>query len=137
MPKINLNTEALLKIRISKENFKDDCVIGFNTDATSEFDSEMDAYKFYPTDNNLPSIAVVPDQRTLSMSILMLPVPEKDMVIPLELKTGNYTEMYISNLEIDSYDEDYCFMLEDSELNKTVAFDKGQVCRFNITPDTR
>lgn len=137
MPSVDLNTEALIRIRISKENFKDDCVIGFNSTATSEFDPHMDAYKFYPTENDLPSIAVTPEYQSLSMSITMLPVPEKDMIIPLELKTGDLTEMYISNLEIDSYDEDYCFILEDRELNRSIPFNKGQVYKFDMTPQTK
>lgn len=137
MPSVDLNTEALIRIRVSKENFKDDCVIGFNSSATSDFDPTMDAYKFYPTENNLPSIAVVPEYQSLSMSITMLPVPEKDMIIPLELKTGDFTEMYISNLEIDSYDEDYCFILEDREFHRSIPFNKGQVYKFDITPQTK
>ncbi|MGB1032619.1 MAG: T9SS type A sorting domain-containing protein, partial [Flavobacteriales bacterium] len=111
-------------------------VVGFNDQATQEFDGEYDAYKFYAVDVTIPSIAAIPDTEVPERhAISMVPVPEEELIIPLEIKPGDQTDLMISNVHVDSFDDNICMILEDKELNSFTPFNEGDEYPF-IMSDT-
>lgn len=135
---VDADTETTVRIRLSHEDITDECVFGFNHHATEDYDENIDAYKFYPTNSNLPSIAIksAEHDEALPLSISMMPIPEEGKTIPLEIKTGELTEMYISNAGVDSFEEDVCLTLEDTELGTLVPMNQGDTYAFEVTQNT-
>jgi PKD repeat protein len=131
-------TETTVRIRLSHDDISDECVFGFNQHATEGYDENIDAYKFYPTNAHLPSIAVKSEnaEDEVPLSISMMPIPEDGQIIPLEVKTGEHTEMYISNAGVDSFNDDVCLTLEDTELDKMVPMNQGDTYTFTVTEKT-
>lgn len=131
MRSADANTETVIRIRLEGTSKMDETVIGFNDQATMEFDSNYDAYKFYAQDTSIPSIALIPDSSTTERhSISMIPVPEEDTVIPLEVKKGADTDLTLSNVIVDSFDDNICLILEDKELGIFTPFNEGDVYPF-------
>lgn len=135
----DLETQAVVRLRLNTDNEEvyDETVLGFRFGATEGFDTELDAYKFFASNEALPSLASVPDTLSESaMSIAMLPVPEEDMVIELNFKPGSNSELTMENILVDSYDADMCFVLEDRELETFVSFNEGDTYAFEVTDNT-
>ncbi|MEO0403297.1 MAG: PKD domain-containing protein, partial [Bacteroidota bacterium] len=125
------NTETTIRIRLEGTTNIDEAVVGFNDLATNEFDGEYDAYKFYASNTAIPSIALIPDSISQEKhAISMIPVPEEDTVIPLEIRKGADTDLMLSNVHVDTFDDNICLVLEDRELGTFTPFNEGDVYPF-------
>lgn len=133
MKSTNSATQSLVRIRLktSNANVFDEAVLGFHFGATPEFDSQLDAYKFFATNANLPNLAVVSDLESRQpMSVAMVNVPEEDMIVDLHVRKGVYSALTLENTLVDSFEEDLCLVLEDRELEVRVPFNQGDSYDF-------
>jgi PKD repeat protein len=130
----DMNTQTVIRMRLTADEDWDETVIGFNTNASEEFDHQLDALKFYSPNSSLPNLATCSDTVSNSQmdvfSINMLPVPDENLYIDLIVKPGSYSEFTLSNEVVDSYDENLCMILEDSELGTFMPFNEGDSYSF-------
>lgn len=129
------NTESLVRIRLntSNENIWDETVVGFHNGAGEGFDSQLDAWKFFASNEQLPNIATRPlDDDTRALAISMLPIPEEDTVVDLVIRSGSQTNLTLVNTLVDSYENEICLVLEDRELESRVSFNQGDSYSFTV-----
>lgn len=129
----DMNTQTVIRLKLEGGDKYDETVIGFHALALPGFDPEYDAYKFYAPSASLPNLASVADATENAdneMGINMIPAPEEDVMIDLIVKKGDYNEMVLSNVMIDTYDENICLVLEDKELETFVSFGEGATYPF-------
>lgn len=127
----NMQMHDLIRVRLStaSENVFDETVFGFHLNASNEFDSDLDAYKLFATNANLPNIATrLGEERPMGIS--MLPLPDDDLIIDLYVRPGHYTSFTLTNTLVDSFDDEVCIVLEDAELQTMVAFNQGDAYAF-------
>ena len=131
----DFSTRATIRITMEGTNSQDEVVLGFNDQSSEGFDPNFDAYKFYPSNSNLPSLSLIPDTSSHEpYSIAISPYPADELWVPLEVKKGNQSDLMLINSELDA-DDDLCLFLEDLELNQTVPFNLGDVYPF-VMSDT-
>lgn len=130
----DINTQTVIRVKLLSEGQWDETVIGFHNNASEEFDGNLDAYKFYAPDGELPNLASTMDTTTNYManllSINMLPVPDSEIPVDLVIRKGGFTDFMIANVMVDSYDENLCLVLEDHELGVSVEFNQGDNYTF-------
>jgi PKD repeat protein len=129
----DMNTQTVIRIKLEGGDKADETVIGFHSLAQPGFDPEFDAYKFYAPSASLPnlaSIAEATEDASNEMGINMIPAQQENVMIDLIVKKGQYTDMILSNVMVDTYDENICLVLEDKELETFVSFDEGEVYPF-------
>lgn len=127
------NTQGTVRVRLetNSPNVWDETVFGFNLYASTGFDPELDAYKFFSNNSNLPAIATIADTTmTRPMGISMLPTPQEDLIIDLHLRKGSYNSFTLINTEVDAFEDDLCFVLEDLELGTLNSFNEGDTYSF-------
>ncbi|MCB0760670.1 MAG: PKD domain-containing protein [Flavobacteriales bacterium] len=135
----DLNTETVIRIELAGANGTDQTVLGFHSLASTGFDEKYDAYKFYsPNANkpNLASVAEATDEASNEMGISMFPTPEEELAVDLIVKKGNNTEMSLSNVLVDTYDDNICLVLEDKELQTFVPFGEGETYAFTMSEES-
>ncbi|MFM1931667.1 MAG: hypothetical protein RL226_970 [Bacteroidota bacterium] len=127
------NTESLIRIKLTTSDAAiwDDAVLGFNYLASNEFDSDYDAVKMFATNTDLPNIALLPDTTLDPMSICLMPVPDESFEVGLMIKPGNKTSFTITNIMVDSFEDNICLVLEDKETETTHPFNLGDSYSFS------
>jgi len=130
----DINTQTVIRIKLFSEGQWDETVVGFHNNASEEFDGQLDAYKFYAPDEDLPNLSSTMDTTenfmANLMSINMLPVPDSEIPVDLVIRKGAFEEFMIANEMVDSYDENLCLVLEDNELGVSVEFNQGDYYIF-------
>ncbi|MFT5183457.1 MAG: PKD repeat protein [Flavobacteriales bacterium] len=129
----DMNTQTVIRLKLQGGDKYDETVIGFHSLAQAGFDPEYDAYKFYAPSATLPNLASVAEateDADNEMGINMIQAPEADVTIDLIVKKGQYTDMVLSNVMIDTYDANICLVLEDKELETFVPFGEGESYPF-------
>lgn len=132
MKQNNTATQAIVHIDLSSAAGNDKVVIGFNDATSGSYDAGYDAYKFYSSDANLPAFAALTDTEDVEMAIAMYPLPENSSNVAFRMKAGNQSELTLTNTMVDSFDGNFCFLLNDNKLNTTVPFNQGDSYTFNI-----
>lgn len=84
-----------LKLNLSSAGFSDEVVVRFNEHATSDFDSDYDAYKIFSQDKNVSSLYFKSDQGKL-LAINSLDKFSSKLTIPMYLKVGVTGDMNIN-----------------------------------------
>lgn len=128
----NSAAKAIVHIELSGVSGMDKCVIGFNNATSGAYDAGYDAYKFYSSDSSLPAIAALADMEDVEMAIAMFPIPENSSTIAFKMKSGNESELTITNTLVDSFDGNFCFLLNDTQLGEIVPFNEGDSYTFNV-----
>lgn len=127
----DMNTVATIRLRLTGEEQWDETVIGFNNNSSSAFDAQYDAYKFYASNEDLPNLASAADSAA-ELSVNLIPVPEQEIGIDLHVKKGAHTDLVLSNEFVDTYDENICLVLEDTELGVFESFEEGDTYAFTM-----
>lgn len=127
----DIDTESMVRIQLQSSGKTDEIVFGLNETATTHFDANLDAHKFYAADQSIPSIAIVTEENPEEkLSISMIPKPESHQTIQLEVLHGSQGEFILANQEVDAFEANLCLVLEDSETNNFVAFNQGDLYPF-------
>jgi hypothetical protein len=129
---MRIASEELAQIRIGIEDqlrHRDETLIGFRSDATDAFDTNLDAYKMNGTYVNIGSVLDV--KTKLSINNLAMPVQGKKVALTVQssvkgLHTLNFS---ISNLDI------YQVKLVDKFLKKEADLEEATTYTFEINSD--
>lgn len=137
----DINTEAVIRLKLIAEGEWDEAVVGFHAQATTAFDGMLDAFKFYTPDEDLPNLASRMDTTdsgamTDVLSINMMPTPQEELPIDLIVKKGAYQDFIIQNTMVDSYDDNLCIILHDHELGTAVEFNQGDWYMFTMSEES-
>jgi len=127
---------------IAKGNgFEDEALIAFFAEASTDFDSDFDAYKLITTNNEVPQVYTVTDFGT-DLAINSLPKFNSELVIKCNFTAGKdgYYSMALKELNISGIDKIYIEDKKDGSINevstiKEYAFNyviSDNVDRFNI-----
>ncbi|MFZ6051856.1 PKD domain-containing protein [Halocola ammonii] len=129
-----MDTETVIHIDLISETTTDRAVIGFNENATKNFDGDLDAFKFFPQNANLPSVCTIaPDSVREQMSINLFPTPTEGGFIDIMVKEGAETSFTLRNSLVDAYDNNLCLTLEDRESGNFYTFNQGDELAFEKT----
>lgn len=104
-------TDAL-KVKISGNNYSDETIMRFLPDATTAFDGNYDAYKFFSPNPNVPSVYTQIDTAS-QLSINAYPSLDSAFCFSLFTKipvTGNYT---FRSVEMGSFAPGVTIIMED------------------------
>jgi hypothetical protein len=121
--------DFFMKLQVDGYARKDQIVVHFYENATNEFDSEFDAYKFIVEDDiSLNIYTMATDSNYLAIN--SLPPVTKPCSVPLFFEAnvgGNYTFTLVAKYFGDSLN----VFLEDKKLNKTVHLNKQNTYTFH------
>ena len=124
-------SQNLLRITLSKDNFKDETVIYFSDAATIGFDRELDALKF-KNRNSLPNLSSLTTGTNEKYSINSIPFLSNSQIIPLDVSNvanGTYKLSFegLSSLSSAAY-----IQLRDNYLNSLTDLRKNTTYSFNV-----
>ncbi len=111
------NTNDIIRLTVSNDEFSDETAIRFIQEATPNFDGNYDAYKLFTTYPGVPQIYSVLSEDLVS-AINTLPNYYDELIIPLGFKattSGNYT-INVSDFELSNYTEIYLHDTYENEL---------------------
>ena len=129
----DFNTSATIRLALESTNRSDEVVFGFNDDCSADFDKDYDAFKFYPSSTNTPSLAIYPNGfDTAPYVVSMSQFPSEMFQLPLEVKRGNQTQFTLSLVEVDA-DNELCMLIEDLETGSKHSLSIGESYAFEMT----
>ncbi|MDP4586788.1 MAG: T9SS type A sorting domain-containing protein, partial [Flavobacteriales bacterium] len=129
----DFNTSATIRLALESTNRSDEVVFGFNDDCSADFDKDYDAFKFYPSSTNTPSLAIYPNGfDTAPYVVSMSQFPSEMFQLPLEVKRGNQTQFTLSLVEVDA-DNELCMFIEDLETGSKHSLSIGESYAFEMT----
>jgi len=107
-----------MRLSVSDNGYNDESLIALSDNATLLFDNQLDAYKRFAWNEEIPQIFSLNSEKKSSYAINSLPTSAGQHIIPLGFKfksQGSYV-LHISELNIEGYH----VFLEDLTLNKLV-----------------
>jgi len=102
-----------LRLNLSGQSFTDETIIRFSPSATTGFDPNEDAYKFYSSNPQAPGIASLSD--TSDMAINSLPPLTSTVTIPVRVTVGISGSYTIARDTVMNMPPSACIVLEDLE----------------------
>jgi hypothetical protein len=129
--------QSQLRLLISKQEseVQDEAVLEFRQEATEDFDPAIDAHK-----PELPGMTLsfgLMNENGDALSVHALPKPNiagSDKIIPIRLK-GDVGSYSIQASQLESFDSDVVFYLEDRLMKTIVKVEEGKSYPVEITND--
>ena len=109
----------------------DEIAIRFDEDATLNFDSHADAYKFFGNAASPQLNSVTPDGTKLSIN--SLPFSTVTTVVPLNFSLDAVSEVTLSATGIETFDQTVNIFLEDKLLNRMINLRETPAYNFTHT----
>jgi len=119
-----------LRISAQSNNYYDETFVGFDNDAGSEFDPQLDGFKLWGLEE-APQLWT--EKGASRLSINKLPAPEGALVVPLDFKTSYTGQVILDFSGVDSFDPSLPLRLED-HLNGSMT-DLRQNSRYIFSHD--
>lgn len=124
--------QTVLRLNVSGSSGQDETVIHYNSNATSNWDSDWDAHKLAGYDYYAPSISTLTNG--IDYSINALPSLNGSSSVPLLVKTGTPATYTISVGAMNNFPQGACMQLTDLLLNTTHDLSTGgYVCYLSDT----
>ncbi len=137
----------VLKLAVSDKQYTDETLITLQDNASLLFDNEMDAYKRFSWDSEIPQVYALNAEKKLSYAINSLPLSVNQHIIPIGFRfasTGNYTvnvtEFSFADYHVfieDTYTNDWFNLRDVKEIS--IAYDENSKTdryQLNITKNT-
>ena len=124
-------TDAI-KLRIDGNNYYDETIVRFVNDATTGFDGNYDAWKFFSPNAQVPSLYTQIDSAS-PLSINALPSLVRKTVVGVHANinvAGTYT---ITPTEVGAFPQGICITLEDAVTGSYYDMRSGTAPSFNLT----
>ncbi|KAF0194400.1 MAG: hypothetical protein FD166_3525 [Bacteroidetes bacterium] len=120
--------DNILRLTLNGAGYNDETIIRFDTDATSSFDTDFDAYKLMSLNTEVGQIYSKGD---VEYSINAQTALTSGLEIPVSVMIGVDGEYTINASELNSFSGNVAVFLEDSELNTVVNLRETPVYTFN------
>jgi len=120
----------ILELNVSGNNYSDRMIVHFAKGATSEFDSELDAYKLRGIDA-APQLYAIHDNAEYSMDVL--PVNE-DVIIPIGFEVGAEGVYSLNADKLSSFNSNVDIRLEDLKNNNFTDLREVSGYNFEASP---
>jgi len=121
----------VLRIELTKDTYRDECVIGFYPDAQNNFD-RYDSEKMFATDEHYPQIFSILEGHKLAIQGEKLPL-EANRVIPIGVmadKSGRYT---ISAKNITEFMPGHSVLFVDTKTGKKYNFRESKNISLDLS----
>ncbi len=131
---LQMITDYLLKLDLGGAGYTDETVIRFNDNATTNFDIEFDANKFYSFNTDVPGISSIQD--TFNLSINSLPLLTSDLQVPIMVKVGISGSYTISLDSLTNMPSTACLILTDLLNGNQIDLRSTPSYTFSISNNT-
>ncbi len=131
----NINQlNSAFSLKVSGNGYSDESVIGFNTEATSSFDKDYDAYKLLSPEENVPQINTTTlDGNNVKVAVNFLPQEySQKSTVPLQFTVGQ-AGTYTISANNASFDPSVMVTLEDLKTGKMTDL---QSASYTFTSET-
>jgi hypothetical protein len=126
----------LLRIKtynIATPDLADETVIYFDSNATSGYDPQFDAFKLLNTYEALPNIYTIAGNDKLAINGLPM-IGKDEITIPLVIKVNSKGEYEVNFTEILNFPSDVEIFIIDSEKNITQNLKNKSIYTFTLKP---
>ncbi|MGQ0827219.1 MAG: PKD domain-containing protein [Bacteroidota bacterium] len=104
-------TDDIIKLDLTGNNYKDETVIRFNSNAANSFDDDQDAMKFFSFNSAVPGIAT--RMGKVNYSVNSLPSLTSDLSIPVKVQVGISGTYTIKLDSLTNLSSSSCLILDD------------------------
>ncbi|MCF6240724.1 MAG: putative Ig domain-containing protein [Bacteroidales bacterium] len=124
--------DNLIKLKVSANGFDDYLAVYFKADAKTGFDGKYDLLRMFSYDNNVPHFYALESEAQTPLLLDGLPdtLLNKDLIIPLGIKTVNGGQHIISLVEFNAFNTTHVY-LEDKENNTIINLRTTKTYEFN------
>lgn len=126
----NNNSGRNLTITVEGNNFRDESLVRFHSNASNDFDSSLDGFKIYSSNPSVPSIATVINGTEYSIN--SLPENITNVSIPVKVKVGVSGNYELKFKGVDAIFSQACVVLEDKLLSTQTSISEGSVYSFSM-----
>jgi hypothetical protein len=121
-------SDSYIKLIAKNQHYSSEAIIRFNENATTDFDSEYDAYKLLSTNDSISDIYTLLNEETFvainTLNSNVLNLTSEDYTISLGLTKGIIGNIEISADQIENVSEDVFVYLFDAKEDKYVNLRK-------------
>ena len=105
------NSSEIIRMTLSGNGKNDEAVVRFHSEATANYDSRLDAFKWNATDNSIASVSTLSNESNLSIN--SLPSDFSTLSIPVKVLAGIEGEYSLNFQGIELISGISCAVLED------------------------
>ncbi|MBT4968432.1 MAG: hypothetical protein HOM80_05445 [Bacteroidetes bacterium] len=112
--------QDVLRVSVNGNGYTDEAIVRFHENATSGYDVNLDAYKMFSFNNDVPQIFTLVDE-TEEFAINALPSLIEETSVVLNVQVG-ISGTYTITVSFSDFNEDVSVMLEDTKNGNMVDF---------------
>ena len=128
--------QDVLRVSVNGNGYTDEAIVRFHENATSGYDVNLDAYKMFSFNNDVPQIFTLVDE-TEEFAINALPSLTEETSVVLNVQVG-ISGTYTITVSFSDFNEDVSVMLEDTKNGNMVDFrqEMSYTSTFEVTDMT-